>query len=54
MAYVQSGGQMVVQYNTNNRLLHCPRPFGSVSSEIAASAYDETATVLLTTPDHAR
>jgi LmbE family N-acetylglucosaminyl deacetylase len=53
MAYVQAGGTLVVQYNTNNRIAPLSAPIGPFPFEIGRERVtDETATVLLTTPDH--
>ncbi len=53
MAYVQAGGTLLVQYNTNNRIAPLTAPIGPFPFEIGRERVtDETATVLLTTPDH--
>jgi LmbE family N-acetylglucosaminyl deacetylase len=53
MAYVQGGGTLVVQYNTNNRIAPLTAPIGPFPFEIGRERVtDENADVLLTTPDH--
>lgn len=53
MAYVQAGGTLVVQYNTNNRIAPLATPIGPFPFEIGRERVtDETAPVTFTTPDH--
>ena len=52
MAYVQAGGTLVVQYNTNNRLAPLATPIGPFPFEIGSKRVtDEQAGVSLTAPD---
>jgi len=53
MAYVQGGGTVVAQYNTNNRLAPLSVPIGPFPFEIGSERVtDETAAVTFTTPSH--
>jgi LmbE family N-acetylglucosaminyl deacetylase len=53
MAYVQSGGTLLVQYNTNNRLAPLTTPIGPYPFDIGRERVtDEEAAVLFSTPDH--
>ncbi|HEX7597089.1 MAG TPA: PIG-L family deacetylase, partial [Polyangia bacterium] len=52
-AYVQSGGTLVVQYNTNNRLAPLATPIGPFPFEIGRERVtDEKADVVFTVPGH--
>jgi LmbE family N-acetylglucosaminyl deacetylase len=52
MAYVQAGGTLVVQYNTNNRLAPLATPIGPFPFEIGSKRVtDEQAGVSFTAPD---
>jgi LmbE family N-acetylglucosaminyl deacetylase len=52
MAYVQAGGTLVAQYNTNNRLAPLPMPIGPFPFEIGRERVtDETAAVDLLAPE---
>jgi LmbE family N-acetylglucosaminyl deacetylase len=54
MAYVQAGGVLVVQYNTNNRLAPLTAPLGPMPFDIGQQRVtDETAAVTLAAPQHA-
>jgi hypothetical protein len=53
MAYVQSGGTVVAQYNTNNRLAPLTTPIGPFPFEVGRERVtDENATVAFLLPDH--
>jgi LmbE family N-acetylglucosaminyl deacetylase len=53
MAYVENGGTLVVQYNTNNRLAPLTAPLGPWPFEIGQRRVtDETAAVSLAAPGH--
>jgi LmbE family N-acetylglucosaminyl deacetylase len=53
MAYVQGGGTLVVQYNTNNRLAPLTAPLGPWPFEIGQKRVtDETAPVTFAIPGH--
>ncbi len=53
LAYVQSGGTLVVQYNTNNRLSPLHTPIGPFPFEIGHERVtDEDAPVTFTSPAH--
>jgi LmbE family N-acetylglucosaminyl deacetylase len=53
MAYVEAGGTLVVQYNTNNRLAPLTAPLGPWPFEIGQKRVtDETAAVTFTPPKH--
>jgi hypothetical protein len=53
MAYVESGGVLVVQYNTNNRLAPLTAPLGPFPFDIGQQRVtDETAAVTFTTARH--
>jgi len=53
MAYVTSGGTLVLQYNTNNRLAPLTVPLGPWPFEIGQKRVtDETAVVTFTAPGH--
>jgi LmbE family N-acetylglucosaminyl deacetylase len=53
MAYVQAGGTLVTQYNTNNRLAPLTTPIGPFPFEIGRERVtDEDATVSFLLPDH--
>lgn len=53
MAYVQGGGSVVVQYNTNNRLAPLSTPIGPFPFEIGSERVtDEDAAVTFTAPAH--
>jgi hypothetical protein len=53
LAYVQSGGTLVVQYNTNNRLSPLTTPIGPFPFEIGHERVtDENAPVTFTSPAH--
>jgi LmbE family N-acetylglucosaminyl deacetylase len=52
-AYVNGGGTLVVQYNTNNRLAPLSTPIGPFPFDIGSERVtDETATVTFTSPAH--
>jgi LmbE family N-acetylglucosaminyl deacetylase len=54
MAYVQAGGVLVVQYNTNNRLAPLSIPLGPLPFDIGQQRVtDETAAVAFAAPQHA-
>ena len=54
LAYVQSGGTLVVQYNTNNRLSPLSTPIGPFPFEIGRERVtDENAPVTFLSPTHA-
>ena len=54
LAYVQSGGNLVVQYNTNNRLSPLTAPIGPFPFEIGRERVtDESAPVTFLSPVHA-
>jgi LmbE family N-acetylglucosaminyl deacetylase len=54
MAYVQAGGVLVVQYNTNNRLAPLSIPLGPLAFDIGQQRVtDETAAVTFAAPQHA-
>jgi len=54
MAYVERGGTLVVQYNTNNRIAPLTAPLGPWPFEIGQKRVtDETAAVDFTLPKHA-
>lgn len=54
MAYVQAGGVLVVQYNTNNRLAPLSVPLGPLPFDIGQQRVtDETAAVTFAAPQHA-
>ena len=54
MAYVEAGGTLVVQYNTNNRLAPLSDPLGPWPFEIGHDRVtDETAAVAFASPAHA-
>jgi LmbE family N-acetylglucosaminyl deacetylase len=54
MAYVEGGGTLVVQYNTNNRLAPLTAPLGPWPFEIGQKRVtDETAPVTFALPGHA-
>ena len=53
MAYVEAGGVLVVQYNTNNRLAALTTPLGPFPFDIGQQRVtDETAAVTFTSPRH--
>jgi LmbE family N-acetylglucosaminyl deacetylase len=53
MAYVQDGGTVVAQYNTNNRLAPLSTPIGPFPFEIGSERVtDEMAAVTFTAPTH--
>jgi NPCBM-associated, NEW3 domain of alpha-galactosidase. len=53
MAYVQAGGTLVAQYNTNNRLAPLATPIGPFPFEIGRERVtDENAAVAFLLPDH--
>ncbi len=53
VAYVQAGGVLVVQYNTNNRLAPLSAPLGPFPFEIGQQRVtDETAAVTFAAPQH--
>ncbi|HVT06193.1 MAG TPA: PIG-L family deacetylase [Polyangia bacterium] len=53
MAYVEAGGVLVVQYNTNNRLAPLTAPLGPYGFDIGQQRVtDETAAVTFTAPHH--
>ena len=53
MTYVQSGGTLVAQYNTNNRLAPLTTPIGPFPFEVGRERVtDETAAVAFLLPDH--
>jgi hypothetical protein len=53
-AYVQAGGVLVVQYNTNNRLAPLSAPLGPLPFDIGQQRVtDETAAVAFAAPQHA-
>ena len=53
MAYVEAGGTLVVQYNTNNRIAPLTAPLGPWPFEIGSKRVtDETAPVTFTTAGH--
>jgi len=53
MAYVQAGGVLVVQYNTNNRLAPLTAPLGPFPFQIGQQRVtDETAAVTFASPQH--
>jgi LmbE family N-acetylglucosaminyl deacetylase len=53
MAYVEAGGTLVVQYNTNNRLAPLAGPIGPWPFEIGRERVtDETAAATFTSPKH--
>ncbi len=53
MAYVQAGGTLVVQYNTNNRIAPLTAPLGPWPFEIGGKRVtDETAPVTFAIPGH--
>jgi len=53
LSYVQAGGTLVVQYNTNNRLAPLNTPIGPFAFEIGRERVtDENAPVTFTTPAH--
>ena len=53
MSYVEAGGRLVLQYNTNNRLAPLTTPLGPWPFTISAKRVtDETAAVTFTTPAH--
>ena len=53
MAYVENGGTLVVQYNTNNRLAPLTVPLGPWPFDIGQKRVtDETAAVTFTAPGH--
>jgi LmbE family N-acetylglucosaminyl deacetylase len=53
MAYVEGGGTLVVQYNTNNRLAPLTAPLGPWPFEIGQKRVtDETAAVAVLSPKH--
>jgi LmbE family N-acetylglucosaminyl deacetylase len=53
MAYVQAGGVLVVQYNTNNRLAPLSVPLGPLPFDIGQQRVtDETAAVAFAAPQH--
>ncbi len=53
MAYVEAGGVLVVQYNTNNRLAALTAPLGPFPFDIGQQRVtDETAAVTFTSPHH--
>jgi LmbE family N-acetylglucosaminyl deacetylase len=53
MAYVEGGGTLVVQYNTNNRLAPLSAPIGPYPFEIGRDRVtDETAAVAFASADH--
>jgi hypothetical protein len=54
MAYVEAGGTLVVQYNTNSRLAPLTIPLGPWPFNISQQRVtDETAAVTFTAPKHA-
>jgi LmbE family N-acetylglucosaminyl deacetylase len=53
MSYVQAGGVLVIQYNTNNRLAPLSAPLGPLAFDIGQQRVtDETAAVAFTWPQH--
>ncbi|HXJ19308.1 MAG TPA: PIG-L family deacetylase [Polyangia bacterium] len=53
MSYVQAGGVLVVQYNTNNRLAPLSAPLGPLPFDIGQQRVtDESAAVAFTWPQH--
>jgi LmbE family N-acetylglucosaminyl deacetylase len=53
MAYVNDGGTLVLQYNTNNRIAPLTVPLGPWPFDIGQKRVtDETATVVVTAPGH--
>jgi hypothetical protein len=53
LAYVQAGGTLVVQYNTNNRLIPLNTPIGPFPFEIGQERVtDENAPVTFILPAH--